>query len=81
MRKFIIRNRRNHSEVKEMSETEFKSEFANDIKMAIEEFIRQENRNYNIHWKTPATESDFYFDIRTNFNNNSRSNYFIDRIL
>ena len=81
MRTFIIRNRRNHSDIKKMSESDFKTTFAAEIKIAIEEFLRHENRQGNVYWKPPTTESDFYFDIRTNFNSNSQCAYFIDRIL
>ena len=82
-RKIILKNRRSNERL-ELTFEEFKTKFAQELQTALNSYKRHQeqkdmflppflnNKNY---------ESDFYFSLRFNFNNNSMSSWYIDRIL
>lgn len=83
--KIILKNKRNIRERLELTLEEFKDKFKKELKTAFNSYKRNEeyknsilpapmqrNRNY---------ETDFYFDLRFNFNHNSNSDWYIERIL
>ncbi len=84
MRKIIIKSRQNNKDGQEMSLEEFKIKFKRELHSAIQIFTRDKERKDML--KPPALslnrnyESDFYQDLRWNFNNNARSIYYIDKI-
>ncbi|CDC19757.1 unknown [Clostridium sp. CAG:306] len=83
-RKIIIKNRQNHKEQLELTFSEFKIKFSNELKTAINTYkAHEESKNYLPAFvkPTPDYEQDFYFDIRWNFNNYAPTNYYIERII
>ena len=62
----------------ELTLSEFKIRFKKDIKTALESFMRTENTKP--YFRQKLTESDFYFDLRWNFNNYSNSVWYIERL-
>lgn len=82
-RKIIMKNRKSNERL-ELSFEEFKIKFAQELQTALNLYIRH-NEQKNI-FLTPFLnnknyESDFYSSLRFNFNNNSISAWYIDRIL
>ena len=82
--KIIIRNRRNYEDKQELTISEFKIKFSKELSSALQ--IYRNNRkqkdmikplfmNINTDYK-----SEFYSDLRWNFNTNSNSKWYIDRI-
>ena len=84
MNKIILKNRRTN-ESRQLSLEEFKNEFRMELTQAYNNYKNQEeqkdmllppfmhkNRNY---------QSDFYFDLRWNFNNHQTSLWYIERIV
>ena len=84
MNKIILKNRRTN-ESRQLSLEEFKNEFRMELIQAYNNYKNQEeqkdmllppfmhkNRNY---------QSDFYFDLRWNFNNHQTSLWYIERIV
>lgn len=83
-RKIIVKNRRNNKERLELTLDEFKAQFQNELKKAINAYkTQEEGKNFLPAFIKPAPnyEQDFYFDLRFNFNNYAQSIYFIDRII
>lgn len=77
----ILKNKRTR-ETLEITESEFKKKFAKEIKDSLESYKRSVlakptflpfKINNNI-------ESDYYFNLRFNFNNHGISNWYIERI-
>lgn len=84
MRKIIIKNRRNNKDRQELTLEEFKAKFKVELQAAIQVYTHHQkqkdmlkppfmhsNKNY---------ETDFYRDLRWNFNNNAQTIYYIDKI-
>ncbi|MCD7780100.1 MAG: hypothetical protein LUE64_03910 [Candidatus Gastranaerophilales bacterium] len=84
-RKIIVKNKRRINEQQELTLTEFKKQYNRELALAFESYKKlcvsknmvlppymQKNTNY---------ETDFYFDLRTNFNLHSNSIWYIDRII
>lgn len=82
--KYIVKNKRTGEKLK-LTLEEFKIKFRMELQQAFNNYKNQEkqknlllppfmhkNRNY---------ESDFYFDLRWNFNNYQTSLWYIDRIV
>lgn len=84
MRKIIIRNRQNNKDEQILSFDEFKTKFKNELCSAIQVYSHDRERKDML--KPPFMnlnndyESDFYQDLRWNFNNNAHSIYYIDKI-
>lgn len=84
MQKLVVKNKCNRNDVQELSLDEFKEKFKNEIRVALENYSGHEE--YKSTLRPPFLnrnkdyESDFYFDLRTNFNFNTTSNWYIDRI-
>lgn len=83
MRKIIVKNRRNYKECLELTLDEFKAKFKNELQTAINSYkAHEESKNFLPPFvkPTPNYERDFYFSLRWNFNTNSNSNWYIDKI-
>lgn len=84
MRKIIIKDRRNNKDKQELTIEEFKAKFKMDLNSAIKVYSQDQQRKDML--KPPFKhsdkdyESDFYRDLRWNFNNNAQSVYYIDKI-
>lgn len=82
--KIIIRNRRNYEDKQELTISEFKIKFSNELSSALQIYTNNRKQkdmikplfmNINTDYK-----SEFYSDLRWNFNTNSNSKWYIDRI-
>ena len=82
--KIIIRNRRNYEDKQELTISEFKIKFSNELSSALQIYTNNQKQkdmikplfmNINTDYK-----SEFYSDLRWNFNTNSNSKWYIDRI-
>ena len=84
-RKIVLRNKRNYKDKQELNLEEFKNKFSKELDFAIEIFVRDcMNKDIilpSFMTKNKDYESDFYSDLRTNFNFNTISNWYIDRII
>ena len=63
--KIIIRSRRNYEDKQELTISEFKIKFSKELSSALQLY---------------TNKSEFYSDLRSNFNTNSYSKWYIDRI-
>ena len=82
--KIIVRNRRNYNEKYELTLDEFKAKFRNELTTAINSYTHQQEQKDLLkppfmHLNTDY-KHDFYQDLRWNFNNNSISTYYIEKI-
>ena len=82
--KIIIRNRRNYEDKQELTISEFKIKFRKELNSALQIYTNNRKQkdmikplfmNINTDYK-----SEFYSDLRWNFNTNSNSKWYIDRI-
>ena len=82
--KIIIRNRRNYEDKQELTISEFKINFSKELSSALQIYTNNRKQkdmikplfmNINTDYK-----SEFYSDLRWNFNTNSNSKWYIDRI-
>lgn len=84
MRKIIIKDRRNNKDKQELTLEEFKTKFKTELNSAIEVYSHDQQRkgmlNPPFMHSDIDYESDFYRDLRWNFNNNAQSVYYIDKI-
>lgn len=81
--KIIIKNKRTREQL-ELSLPEFKEKFKAEITIALDNFKAQESRKNFLPPFIKSNnnfESDFYFNLRWNFNNLQNSNWYIERIL
>ena len=83
--KIIVKNKRNVKERLELTLDEFKIKFAKELRTALNSYksdIKHKNMPFPpfMHRNTDY-ERSFYSDLRWNFNNNSRSVWYIFRIL
>lgn len=84
MQKIIIKNRRNNVDKQELTLDEFKVKFKNELDSAIQIYSHDQQQKDML--KPPFMHSnndyelDFYRELRWNFNNNSNSEWYIDRI-
>lgn len=84
MCKITIKNRCNNKEKQELTLDEFKIKFKNELESAIQIYSHDRERKDML--KPPFMnlnkdyESDFYRDLRWNFNNNAQTVYYIDKI-
>ncbi len=79
----VILNKKNRNEKEELTLEKFKERFKFELEIAIENFIVSENKKIEYLPKCMKKEkdaSDFYFDLRWNFNHYSSSEWFIERI-
>ena len=79
--KIIVKNKRTR-ELLELTLPEFKEKA--ELKTSLDNFEVQESRkNFLPSFVKPNNnfESDFYFNLRWNFNNLQNSNWYIERIL
>lgn len=79
----IVKNKRTR-ELFELTLPEFKEKFKAELKTALDNFTIQKSRkNFLPSFVKPNNnfESDFYFDLRWNFNNLQNSNWYIKHIL
>lgn len=68
-------------ETLDISYTEFRKKFEKEIQTAFESFKRTElNKTFYNFKDDNLIESNFYFDIRWNFNNFGNSNWYIEKI-
>ena len=68
-------------ETLEIPYPEFRIKFAKEIKAAFESFKRTElNKTFYNFKDDNLIESNFYFDIRWNFNHFGNSNWYIERL-
>lgn len=82
--KIIIRNRRNYEDKQELTISEFKIKFSNELSSALQIYTNNQKQKDMIkplfmHINTDY-KSEFYSDLRWNFNTNSNSEWYIDRI-
>ena len=82
--KIIIRNRRNYEDKQELTISEFKIKFSKELSSALQLYTKKQKQkdmikplfmNINTDYK-----SEFYSDLRWNFNTNSNSKWYIYRI-
>lgn len=82
--KIIIRNRRNYEDKQELTISEFKIKFSKELSSALQIYTNNRKQkdmikplfmNINTDYK-----SEFYSDLRWNFNTNSNSKWYIYRI-
>ncbi len=74
----ILKNKRTRERIN-ISYTEFKTRFAQDIQTALESYIKTESAKPYFK-ANKISESDFYFDLQWNFNHFGNSNWYIDTI-
>ena len=68
-------------ETLEISYPEFRRKFAKEIQVAFESFKRTElNKTFYNFKDDNLIESNFYFDIRWNFNHFGMSNWYIEKL-
>lgn len=84
MRKIIIKDRRNNKDKQELTFEEFKAKFKTELDSAIQVYSHDKQQKDML--KPPFMhsnndyETDFYRDLRWNFNNNAQTIYYIDKI-
>jgi len=84
MRKIIIKDRQTNKNRQELTLDEFKEKFKKELNSAIQVYIHDHKQKDML--TPPFTnlnkdyETDFYRDLRWNFNNNAQTNYYIDKI-
>lgn len=61
---------------------EFKQEFHKELRQAINTYSAHQRSKdfFNIYFRNPDYESDFYNSLQFNFNNNAVSEWYIERI-
>ena len=68
-------------ETLDISYSEFRIKFSKEIQYAFESFKRTElNKTFYNFKDDNLIESNFYFDIRWNFNHFGNSNWYIERL-
>lgn len=82
--KIIIRNRRNYEDKQELTISEFKIKFSKELSSALQIYTNNQKQKDMIkplfmHINTDY-KSEFYNDLRWNFNTHSNSEWHIDRI-
>ena len=76
----IIKNKRT-GEQKEMSYREFRVKFDKDIRISLDSFRTTQLAKMFYGYKDDSIiESDYYFDLRWNFNNFGNSAWYIEKI-
>lgn len=76
----IIRNKRTGEKI-ELSYDEFKVKLDKDIKISLDSFRKTERSKNLYRYKDDnIIESDYFFDLRYNFNNFGNSVWYIERI-
>lgn len=76
----ILKNKRTGEKLK-ITYPEFRKKFAKEIQVAYESYRHTElNKSYYKLNDDNGIESNFYFDIRYNFNNFSNSAWFMERM-
>ena len=83
-RKIILKNRRDNSTL-ELGFDEFKAQFQQELQQAINLYTNREKEKKAMLLPpfTPDNNnytSDFYFDLRWNFNNYAQTNWYIANI-
>jgi len=82
--KYIIKNKRTNESL-ELTLEEFKSRFRMELQQAFNNFKNQEEQKEMLlppfMHRNRDYKSDFYFDLRWNFNNHQTSLWYIDRII
>ncbi len=83
-RKIIVKNKRNNQERLELTLDEFKTKFAKELETALNLYkidIDRKNMPFPpfMHRNTNY-KRDFFSNLRWNFNSNSVSDWYIDRI-
>ena len=74
----ILRNKRTRERI-QLSYIDFQNRFAKEIQTALKSYIKTEN--VKPYFKTNKnSESDFYFDLRWNFNHFGMSNWYIEKL-
>ena len=74
----ILINKRTRERI-QLSYTEFQTRFAQDMQTALESYIKTENTKP--YFKANKTaESDFYFDLQSNFNHFGISAWYIEKL-
>lgn len=80
MRKIILKHRRNNEKL-ELTLEEFKEKFHDEIAQAVRSFLENNKSFLPEFCKKDATEQDFWFELRWNFNNYAICEYYIERII
>ena len=76
----ILKNKRT-GETKELTYNEFRHEFAKDIQTSFESFRQTElAKTFYNHKDDNLIESNFFFDIRFNFNSFGNSAWYIEKL-
>lgn len=82
--KYIVKNKRT-GESLELTLNEFKIKFHKEISAAYDSYKRHKEYKRSLLppfiYKTPDYKSDFYSDLRWNFNNHGISAWYIERIV
>ena len=79
MRKFILKHRRKNVTLI-LTYEEFRDRFQKEIYSASKNFVENNKSILPSFCKKDATEHDFWFDLRWNFNNYANCEYYIERI-
>ena len=74
----ILKNKRTREKF-ELTLSEFKIQFAKEIKRAFESYKQTELTKPYFNIKN-VDESDFYFDLQWNFNHHACSDWYIERL-
>lgn len=78
--KILLRNRATKERLN-LYLHQFDIKFEHEINNALESFLSWSNNKAFNPYKRTYDKSDFYFDLRYNFNNYSNSNWYIEKIL
>ncbi|MBO6180626.1 hypothetical protein J6O86_02955 [bacterium] len=79
-RKIIVKRKTNSKEKLVLTLDEFKKRFAKELKTAIDSYTRLHKYKHSLKppfTKEPDYESDFYFDMRFNYNHNAPGEWYI----
>lgn len=76
----ILVNKRTQEKL-DISYSEFRKEFANELQVAFESYRQTQLNKYSYKIKyNNSIEQDFYFDLQWNFNHFGMSNWYIKSV-
>ena len=74
----ILKNKLTKKRI-QISYIQFQTQFAKEIQVALESFIKTQNNKPNFKLNNNF-DADFYFDLQWNFNHFGNSNWYIERM-
>lgn len=75
----LIVNRHTNEKI-DISLVEFKKQFIKQIQVAIDSYIKIQDKKFYYPTKKNFYENDFFFDLQWNFNNLSNSAWYIEKM-